>query len=261
MKIIIPTDFSENAYRAIVYVFNHFITSQVEITLVHTIERPSSSRVMMVRIDDIMQTDAEQAMRKVLTRVRNEFGKTPQYIIRHGHLKDWIEQVADITEPDIIVMSTKGENNIASKLMGSVTESIIRTSRFPVLAVPGDNNSSEIRDITIASPTNQVEKNSFIQSWIKKIKSKQLRISLLRVINNDSELVPRSISFAGREIAVEIVRSEGVVKGINTYVQNHHTDILILVHSHKSRIDYLFNRSVTKSICARVQLPLLVIPC
>ena len=167
MKIIIPTDFSENAYKAIAYVFNHFLLEQVDITLVHTIEQPGSSRAMMVRIDDIMQKDAELAMEKVLARVKEEYGKTPEHVIRHGHLKDWVEQVASVTKPDMIVMGTKGENNVASKLMGSVTESIIRTSQFPVLAIPHDCESLEIKDITIASPTNQVEKSEFIENWIR----------------------------------------------------------------------------------------------
>lgn len=260
MKIIIPTDFSENAYKAVSYVYDHFEKKDIEISLIHTVLPPSSSRGVMIRIDDIMEEDAHRNMDMLLKRIKESYDHEPEPIIRGGHLKDWVEQVSKITTPDLIVMGTKGENDIASKLMGSVTESIVRTSVIPVLGVPSDYVSSPVNHITISSALDKLKKQDFIAKCISNLKDKHVHLEILRVILDPSQNAPRSVKMNGLEVPVEAIRSDSPVNGINSYLDENNVDLLCLFHSKNGRLDYLFNRSVTKTICARVKLPLLIIP-
>jgi nucleotide-binding universal stress UspA family protein len=258
MKVIIPTDFSENAYKALSFVYDNFEREGLEVSLIHSIKQPASASGVMLRLDDLMMKDAENDMASLLKRISEEYSDEPEVIIRYGYLKDWVEQVSSIKGPDLIVMGTKGENNIASKLMGSVTESIIRTSKFPVLAIPATSKTKPIHRITICTANEELKNSEFLRNLLGKIKMENARIEVLRILTSDDQKAPRSVTLDKQEIPVETLRSRGVVNGINEYLTANEVDILCLYHSHNSRLDYLFNRSVTKTICAKVELPLLV---
>lgn len=258
MQIIIPTDFSENAYKAIAFVYDNFKTDDLEVSLIHAIKQPASASGAIHRIDDLMMKDAERDMADLLHEIDEKYGQQPEAILRHGYLKDWIEQVSNVKTPDLIVMGTKGENNIASKLMGSVTESIIRTSQYPVLAIPASSINKPLHRLTICTAKDELPKAGFIKTMVANLKMENARIEVLRILTNEDQKAPRSVSLEKQEIPVETIRNVNVVDGINEYLTSSNVDILCVYHSHTSMLNYLFNRSITKTICAKVELPLLV---
>jgi nucleotide-binding universal stress UspA family protein len=60
-----------------------------------------------------------------------------QAMVRVGDARDVILQTAEELKADLIVMGTHGRRGIARALLGSVAETIVRTSRTPVLTVRG----------------------------------------------------------------------------------------------------------------------------
>jgi nucleotide-binding universal stress UspA family protein len=258
MKIIIPTDFSENAYKAVAYVYDNFKHQGLKISLIHSIKQPATSSGVMLRLDDMMMKDAERDMAKLMSQIWEAYEDKPEVIIRNGYLKDWVEQVAKVKAPDLIVMGTKGENNIASKLMGSVTESIIRTSQYPVLAVPASSDSKPLHRLTICTAKGELPQARFIRNLVSHVAIPNARIEVLRILTSEDQKAQRSISLDKQQIRVETLRNTDVVDGINEYLATSEVDMLCLYHSHTTRLDYLFNRSITKRICANVELPLLV---
>lgn len=55
---------------------------------------------------------------------------------RHGIVVDEILRTADTERADLIVMATHCRSGVARMVLGSVTETVIRSSKRPVLAVP-----------------------------------------------------------------------------------------------------------------------------
>jgi len=258
MQIIIPTDFSENAYHAVSFVYSNFKREGLEVSLIHSIKQPASTSGVMMRLDDLMMKDAERDMAELMSRIAADFEDTPEVIIRYGYLKDWVEQVSSVKAPDLIVMGTKGENNIARKLMGSVTESIIRTSKYPVLAVPATSADKPLHRLTICTAKDELQQANFLKNVVTHLKIENPRVEVLRVLTKEEDKAPRSVSLEKQEIPVESIRNTNVLEGINAYLDTAEVDMLCVYHSHSSRLDYLFNRSITKTICAKVELPLLV---
>lgn len=259
MHILIPTDFSDNAYNALAFVYENFKREKLTVTLIHTIKQPSGSS-SMVRIDDLMMQDAEKGVAELKARLKSDFDCEPGVLIRNGYLKDWIDNVSDSLPIDFIAMGTKGENDIASKWMGSVTESIIRTSKIPVLAIPVGYERSQIKNITIATEKEELPWSSFLGELSGSLSALDGSISLLQIISNDKEGVANTQKINDIDVRKVTVIDTDVVNGINSYISTGEVDMLCLYHSKNSRLDYLFNRSITKTICAKVELPLLVLP-
>lgn len=259
MKVIIPTDFSENAYEAIAYVYRNFKHEVLDIALLHTIKQASSSASgAMHRLDDLMMKNAEQEMAGLVSRILADFKGKPEVILRHGYLADWLGAVSRVKEPDLIVMGTKGESNIANKLMGSVTESVVRTSTYPILAIPQNSTMKPLHQVAICTAKDVLPQAKYVATLLSAMNTQNLRVSILRVLTQDNQKVPRSVSVEALEIPVETIRNDNVVSGINEYLKANEIGMLGIYHSHTSRLDYLFNRSITKTICAHVELPLLV---
>ena len=261
INILIPTDFSENSFIAVDFVYSNFDHSQLNVRIVHAISQPVSTSGVMLRLDDLMRQDAERDMALFLEKIEDIHSVKPESIIKYGHLKDVVDGISNLVLPDLLVMGTKGENNIKSRIMGSVAEAIIRTSRTPVLAVPVDWFRDKIDRVTIATDKSEIASSQFLRKILRALKLTCPKLELLTVQKpNSTGKLPKSLSFEGFQFDVVGVENEVVVDGINDYLGNSNVGMLILYHGHNSRFDYLFNRSVTKTICANVEVPLLVIP-
>jgi nucleotide-binding universal stress UspA family protein len=261
LNLLIPTDFSENAYKAIEFVYKYFKLDKINIRLSHTIQPPKSTSGVLLRLDDLMKKDAELAMEDLLAKIQADFNHKPEFDIRYGYLKDWIETFARSYKIDLIVMGTKGESNIASRLVGSVTESIVRTSEVPLLAIPNLEYDKGIHHFVLALEHLKINNPAFIESLVDAIHMESPKMGALTVISDSHPGgLPKSIPLDGFQFGVETIESNSAVNGINEYLEQNRVDILGLYHSQNSRFDYLFNRSVTKNICGKTPVPLLIIP-
>jgi nucleotide-binding universal stress UspA family protein len=66
------------------------------------------------------------------------FGGVLERIVAVGPLPEGIRDLADRSAADLIVVGARGRNPLTGLLLGSTAEHLLRTSRRPVLLVPGD---------------------------------------------------------------------------------------------------------------------------
>jgi universal stress protein A len=139
-KILVPTDFSDCANRALEYgaeVANRFAAPLV---LVHVYANP----VMAVPDGFVMMTPVDMA--SMLAQLEQGIGQARQRAQALGVAKvdtrvlegtAWqeITRVANDTHCDLIIMGTHGRSGLAHLLLGSVTEKVIRHATCPVLTV------------------------------------------------------------------------------------------------------------------------------
>ncbi len=261
MNILIPTDFSEYSKHAINYVHKHFDVSKLNIKLIHTIKEPHSTSGVLIRLDQLMMKDAQKEMLQLVDKIEEVYGNRLDYLLKYGHLKNWVENYAESMDIDLIVMGTKGATNVSSKIMGSVTESLIRTSKVPILAIPELKVDRPIHRFVLATDKKVLENQDFVEQFIDSLKLSNPHIDVLTIIRKNHEGgFPKSIPLKGYQFGVELRENDSVVDGINDFLNENEIDILGLYHSHNSRLDYLFNRSITRTICGKCKQPLLVIP-
>jgi len=86
---------------------------------------------------DKLVTENQAALDK-LAATRNGSTKTiGQVLMRTGDARDVILATAEEVKADLIVMGTHGRRGISRALLGSVAETVVRTSPVPVLTVRG----------------------------------------------------------------------------------------------------------------------------
>ena len=145
-KILFPTDFSDNAQRAVAYIIQLKEAGSQEVVLLHVINQ---------RIIDgltrhgVLETDAEKWKKGVkavaeeslceIGRSLENFGFLVKRIIKTGYPSSVILDFEKQEKPSIIVVGSHGRSNIADMLLGSVSDRVIRKSKCPVLVVKRDD--------------------------------------------------------------------------------------------------------------------------
>ena len=157
-KILIPTDFSNEAQNAAELARNLALKFSAQLVFLHSIEVTSSESInasgapsnfdsyadSMLVHESIKRANEEMS---TLLDVSTFQGIEVAQIIKIGspfsHIYDAIEE----DDVDFIVMGTKGASGLSEVLIGSNTEKVVRRAKCPVLTVKEGVNESVFKSI------------------------------------------------------------------------------------------------------------------
>lgn len=139
LKLLIPTDGSENALRAVRYVADLARRGlAVEAVLVN-IQRPiMSGEVGQVAPIDIAEHKREVKAHAAIAAARAPLDEAKVPVTVHeasGHAAAEIAAAAEALRCDGIVMGRRGLGALASLVLGSVSEHVVRLAHVPVTLV------------------------------------------------------------------------------------------------------------------------------
>jgi universal stress protein A len=137
--ILVPTDLSEGAEEALDYACEIARQFGATVHLLNVIGIPALGVpelgvALTSTMIDSMVRDNQVALEKVADAKRNQ-ATIGQVLLRTGDARDLINQTAKELGVDMIVMSTHGRRGVTRALLGSITETIVRTAPCPVLTV------------------------------------------------------------------------------------------------------------------------------
>jgi universal stress protein A len=141
-KILVPTDYSIPAEKALKYAIPFARQFGATITLVHIVDGdryPSFVPMEMERkrILQGLSEYAESQMKKLEQRYAPEAPLSKKSIVRTGKPYEEIVKVAGQLKADMIIMATHGYTGLKHTLLGSTAERVVRHARCPVLTVRG----------------------------------------------------------------------------------------------------------------------------
>lgn len=138
-KILVPTDFRAPAAAALEYAVGLATKLGATVHVVHSYELP------LVGLPEGVLTITAEMAGRIMDAARSELDKIAEVYAKRGvDLETSLEQAdpregvliaANKVGADLIVMGTHGRVGISRALIGSVAESVVRTSPVPVLTV------------------------------------------------------------------------------------------------------------------------------
>ena len=137
--ILVPTDLSEGAEEALDYACELARQFGATVHLLHvigipTLGVPELGVAMTSTVIDSMMRESQIALEQLAERKR-DLGTFGQILLRSGDARDVINNTAKELGADMIVMGTHGRRGVSRALLGSVTETVVRTAPCPVLTV------------------------------------------------------------------------------------------------------------------------------
>ena len=144
-SILVPTDLSPGAEEALDYACELATKLGATIHLLNVIGIPAMGvpelgvAVTASVIDTLIQDNQEALDR--LKESKKCAAQIGEVLLRTGDARDVINQTAKELGCDLIVMGTHGRRGVTRALLGSVTETVVRTAPCPVLAVRAHTTS------------------------------------------------------------------------------------------------------------------------
>jgi nucleotide-binding universal stress UspA family protein len=139
-RILVPTDFSETASRALEYGAELAARFGVPLLLLHVYANPvvpvPDGFVVMPAVDlAAMMNQLEKGLGDVRLRAQALGVRQVDTVMVEGTAWSEISRVAKDRNCDLIVLGTHGRGGLAHLLLGSVAEKVVRNAECPVLTV------------------------------------------------------------------------------------------------------------------------------
>ena len=139
--ILVPTDFSADADRALEYAITLAGTLHARVTLLHVLSTlywgtGDVPGALPATFLDELEAVTQQSMAQILQRVRHA-GIEGETLVEYGSPYARIIAVAQEHNVDLIVMGSHGRTGLQHILLGSVAERVVRLAPCPVLVTRG----------------------------------------------------------------------------------------------------------------------------
>ena len=263
-RILLPTDFSSNARRALLYLID-LIKDQkevFEITLLHTYNLNTLDDVL-ISIEDVVEKDINESMEYELSYARSLVKNNSisfKSILKKGSLDKVVEQILKKYSFNLIVMGTKGAHNKSTNIIGTNTSKIVLNSTIPVLCVPDKNRDSQQKSTNVTVLLDDEDFECFNHDWFLNLleKKKLANVEYLHFYNKEKpHLVKLAPSLQNR--ALSLLQTESITDGIQKFLNSAHQDLLVMTPKKESLWDDLISPSVTKIMAQIAQVPILAL--
>jgi nucleotide-binding universal stress UspA family protein len=249
-KILLPTDFSDNANDAFEYALEIANKSNAVLSLIHGAHQP-----YMYGADKLLY---ELADRNRYPNVRVE----TELIV--GNI---LPKIFDLSA-DLIVMGTKGRSDFGNLLFGSVSATVLLDSKIPVMVIPQGEKYDGLKHLlcTTDMQPGDIKSLEKIAAFGKLFDSK---ITVMHVAGSDQEAekqnfekyilgVREKISYS--KLKFEMLTHNDLHKAISDYVSEHGCDLVVFNRYKKPFFRSLFEKNKIKK-AGYENIPLMVIPC
>jgi nucleotide-binding universal stress UspA family protein len=262
--ILVPTDFSDNAKNALSYAAQLAKRLNASLVLLHAYMLPTPvSEVPYVMLNaEEMQRDNERIAKEAVDDIVSRYGINATSIVRLGFPSDEIDAVVEDQPVHLVVMGMKGKGAL-EKMMGSTTTSTIKKVKKPILVVPEHASYTDIKQVTYATDFSYTVGSHTYDPLLELLKTFDARLHVVHVrkkADNDTAGVERlDPAFTTVPHEFHIVTDSEVKHGIESYLQEHRTDLLVMVTHEHSFLERLFGKSHTKAMVYDTHVPLLVL--
>jgi nucleotide-binding universal stress UspA family protein len=274
-RILIPTDFSENAMNAVRYALECFKNDKVEFYLLHAYQDEVYNNHDLLEeepFEEVLEIAKNRSQLKldVLLNEVKTIAPNPKFkfhlVSAYNALLDEVDKLVIGKNIDLIVMGTKGESANKSYAFGSNTLQVLKYVSCPVLVIPEYYGYKQPKHVLFSTnflipyKKREMELVADMLSPFKSVVdvlyiSKVAKLSKRQKDNQEfikDELDQLDLNF-------KTIQSKKVSKAVKEYVKDHKIDLLIMVNTSQSFLEDMLFRSKVDDICLHTDIPFLAL--
>lgn len=262
-KIIVPTDFSANAWNALKYAVNIANQFGSELHVVHAYEVVSTTG-MLKSIRDYMDKDALEgldATEKELVPYL-KVGTSIKTKALEGQTADRVCSYAKNVKGDLIVMGTQGASGLKAIFMGSNALAVIKKSEIPVLAIPNNAKLQNLDKMALAIDSEVVAQSDLLSPLTTLARQFNAKVDIVHVVKEEALVtVDAGVDIYLSEVPHEffVLESDNIKEGIDEFIEKKDSGLLCMIRRDRGFIGNLFHGSVTQKELFDCKIPLLII--
>lgn len=268
-KILVPTDFSEQAENALKVAAMLAKSHNAEIYLLHMMEIPMQQTDQGTAQSDVPETlfFMKLAQKRFENLMAQDYlegitvHETVKADITFNEIKDSCKEL-DI---DFIVMGSHGATGLKEMFVGSNAEKVVRTSEVPVLVIKNEHHSFDVSDFVFASDFKNDNRDTYKQA-VKFAEAFGSKIHLLLVITSSNfmtsyEAKSRINDFISgqsfKNYTITIHNDTSVEHGILNVSKDLDADLIGISTHGRQGIAHFFNGSISEDLVNHAKRPVI----
>jgi len=277
-KIVLTTDFSENAWNAIFNALKMYAEVECHFYLLHAYT-PSAINMLGAKSQQrlgVIYDSLSKYSEKELEEMYHYFQihhKNPKHsfttISKANTLEDAVKDFVLKNDIDIIIMGTQGATGAKEVFLGSNTVKVINTIKnVPILIMPEGFNFQRLNTLLFATDFASPYKKNELEPILELSKLWKASIEIIHVAVefnlNDHQKANKEIlkdrlsglDFHFKNIPFEV----NISKSIDLYLENKDSCILGLIRHHHTFWEKVIGEAVVKKIAFHSNIPVIFLP-
>lgn len=277
-NILIPTDFSGNAWNATLYAISLFRNTECNFYLLNAYQMyhlTTESLLSPEPGDEVYEKERESS-RRGLEELVDGLQTRQDHNNHHFEMISVYNTVIDAVKDSVkqhnislIVMGTKGETDTMDYLYGSNAVDVMeKVKNCPVLVIPDHSSLQEgiLREIVFYTNFKSAYQKEELEQLLEI--SRHYNASTRFLYNEDNNALNKEQEknkaeleryFEGLPYSFHTLKNKKVVAGIHAFIESRSSDLLVIYNRKQSIFTEFLGKSIVKEIGEKPLIPMLVL--
>ena len=274
-KILVPTDFSDNAVNAIKYALELFKYEKSDFFIMHAYQDEiyaDDSLLNQETLDKVTQIIGEKSQKQLESTLKKikEISPNPRHkyniISSNNLLIDEADKIVDDENIDIIVMGTRGETNDRKLTFGSHTLQVLKYVQCPVLAIPENYKYTQPKHILFPTDYMIPYKRRELKLLSKMALPYRAVIDMLYISKSNKlslrqednqEFIKKALN--KNTLNFKTIKQKNITQTIYKYLKENKIDMLVMVNTRHSFLESILFQSTIDTMSLHLDIPFLAL--
>jgi nucleotide-binding universal stress UspA family protein len=266
-KILIPTDFSQNAEYALKVAAQIARKNDGEIILLHMLELPHQGGDAVNSGTDIPEIMffKNAAIKRLEDLMDEDYldGLKVSEVVQFELAFDGILKISQLNNVDLIVMGSHGASGYKEMFIGSNAEKVVRHSDVPVLIIKKEDDNFNVNNFVFASDFAEEAKKPF-QKAVEFANKFDATLHLVTVntpnnfksTSDAKDTMTKFLSgFDVKKVDTHIYNETNIEKGILNFANSVNADLIGMSTHGRKGLSHFFNGSISEDLVNHATKP------
>jgi nucleotide-binding universal stress UspA family protein len=275
-NILLPTDFSDNAYNAIEYAVQLFKNEDCTFHLLNTYTPISYSMATLgsgfdtMMMAEVTRNNSENGLLEIEKKLKEKFNNPKHTFQRQSSFNLLVNEIETLIETrniDLIVMGTKGATGAQEIFLGTNTVFTIKKAKCAVIAVPQGYIYKEPKDVLFPTDFKFAIENKYLtilRAICEEHKSvfRVLNVYLGRPLEAAQQNTKEKLEGFFEHIPYIFHEEENmdITDAVEEFQIKHKIDFLVMIKNKHSIFENLLFKPVVNQMVYHTNVPFMVIP-
>lgn len=275
-NILLPTDFSKNAWYAILYALELYKREACNFYILNVFSATSNIMESLMNMEpgselyESAKAESETGLAKVLDMIAFRDHKNPRHqfipVTTFNNPLEAIKNIVEEKDIEMIVMGTRGETNSKKVVYGSVALNVMEKVRnCPVIVVPAEAKHHLPKEIVFPTSYKTHYKKRELNYLVDIAKTCDANICVLHVSRKaelDAKLLENKklleTIFEDVSYSFHQLRHMEIPVAINCFIESRDSDMVAFINKKHSFFGSILTQPLVKDIAFHSVVPILV---
>lgn len=276
-NILLPTDFSENSWNAILYALHFFEKTQCNFYLLHVnrfnnmVDRDTPYFPTQETIENLYTKPSKKQLKEVLKKITKELLNNKNHkfytLTDYNFFIESIRRHVNEKKIDMIVIGTKGASGLKEYIVGSNTGDLITKVKCTTLVVPENAKYTKLNEVAFPTDYALDYEIQMLQPILDILDRSDTRLRILHINKKDAKLNTGQQAnkdllldyFENFNYSFHFLTNNKLEDAVQCFIESKNVDIIIMIAKNLNYFQQILFHSRVEKISYHIDIPFLVL--